>query len=130
MAKRGVKTRCNGRWTEAKYNAFIKNLLRHGHLQKWACGRDRKLQVRDGKIANPATGYLNIASKCEICGGRFMESTMKIDHIDPVVDPATGFTTWDDCIARMFCEPDGYQILCKGCHDKKTLSETKIRYKK
>ncbi len=45
-----------------------------------------------------------------------------IDHIEPVI-PATGFTTWDDAIRRMFPEADGFQLLCKECHARKTKGE-------
>jgi hypothetical protein len=50
-----------------------------------------------------------------------------IDHISPVVDPEVGFKGWDEYIERMFCEVDGYQLLCPDCHDKKTSDERKVR---
>lgn len=130
MGKRGVKDKCGGRWTTARFNTFIKNILRGAHMRNWAPKGDSVKLARDGKIENPKTGRMNIASKCQLCGDRFLEKDMKIDHVIPVIDPETGFTTWDDCINRMFVEVDGYQILCKDCHDNKTLKETKIRYKK
>lgn len=46
-----------------------------------------------------------------------------VDHIDPIIDPELGFTTWDDCIERMFCEADGLQVLCDECHTIKTNEE-------
>lgn len=49
-----------------------------------------------------------------------------VDHIEPIIDPALGFTTWDDVINRMFCEKDGLQLLCHDCHSKKTKAETEI----
>lgn len=49
-----------------------------------------------------------------------------VDHIDPVIDPSKGFTTWDDVIEKMFCEEEGLQLLCHACHAEKTASETAI----
>lgn len=46
-----------------------------------------------------------------------------VDHIKPIIDPVVGFTTWDECIERMFCEADNLQVLCKTCHDEKSNEE-------
>tara|TARA_R110000764_G_scaffold40862_3_gene91381 strand:- start:1369 stop:1758 length:390 start_codon:yes stop_codon:yes gene_type:complete len=127
---RGEKVCCDGKWTQARFNQFIKNLIRAGHMRNWGPKQTALKLARDGKINNPETNRLNIASKCNICLDRFLEADMKTDHIYPVIDPHKGFTTWDECIKRMYVEVDGYQILCKQCHDKKTKEETAIRYRK
>jgi 5-methylcytosine-specific restriction endonuclease McrA len=46
-----------------------------------------------------------------------------VDHIKPIIDPDVGFTTWDECIERMFCEADNLQVLCKSCHEIKSNEE-------
>jgi 5-methylcytosine-specific restriction endonuclease McrA len=53
-----------------------------------------------------------------------------VDHIIPVVDPAVGWTTWDDCIERLFCEPENLQLLCKACHSEKSREEIDIAKKR
>lgn len=65
--------------------------------------------------------------KCAACQKLFPNKEVRVDHILPVVDPATGFTTWDDYIDRMFCGPEGLQILCKPCHKIKTQAENASR---
>lgn len=50
-----------------------------------------------------------------------------VDHIVPVISPATGFRSWDIVIERMFCELDGFQVLCHECHKKKTADEREIK---
>lgn len=55
--------------------------------------------------------------------GRKKINNVFVDHIEPIVDPKTGFTTWEDYIERMFCETDGLQLLCGECHDKKSMDE-------
>lgn len=48
------------------------------------------------------------------------------DHIDPVIDPAKGFESWDILIQRLFVEREGYQALCHKCHTAKTNEERDI----
>jgi len=120
----GEKSRCSGAWTEAKFNSFIKNQLR-GASRKWApIG-----QVM--REANRGRG-LYLCAECgfivpvSIKHGRKRTKNVLVDHEPPIVDPNVGFTTWDDCINRMFCEKDGLQVLCKDCHDKKSKIERDI----
>jgi hypothetical protein len=53
-----------------------------------------------------------------------------MDHKTTIV-PLEGFKNgswcWDEYILRMFCDEDGYQVLCKECHDAKSNEEKKIR---
>lgn len=64
--------------------------------------------------------------RCEGCGALTPAKNIQADHIIPVVGP-NGFTNWDDFIQRLFCSVENYQILCKKCHDVKTLAENKER---
>lgn len=66
---------------------------------------------------------------CAVCKGVFGKKDTSLDHIIPVVDPEKGFTTFDEYIDRLFCEPEGFQRLCNTCHDKKTGKENKVRRK-
>jgi len=120
----GPKVRCGGAWTEAKYKSFIKQLLRRGTI-RWGpiqkCAKDASTRRGFFKCAScgeehPVTILLN---------GKRVKNKF-VDHIDPVVDPALGFTTWDSVINRMFCEIDNLQVLCKGCHDIKSAEEREI----
>lgn len=64
---------------------------------------------------------------CNTCGGHFGPKEIQLDHIKPVVDEETGFVDWDTYIERLFCSADGFQVLCKTCHDAKTFLEKEIR---
>lgn len=46
-----------------------------------------------------------------------------VDHIKPVVDPTTGWTTWNDVVEGLFCEIDNLQLLCGACHKIKSQEE-------
>lgn len=118
------RTRASGTWTEARWTSFVKSALR-GASRKWKPKNDclRKARVSRGIY------------KCACCGGEFPKHTIEngkkvnnanVDHIKPVIDPATGFTTWDDYIENLFCEEENFQVLCHGCHEIKTNEEKAI----
>lgn len=65
--------------------------------------------------------------QCAMCNDMFKNNEIVLDHVKPVVDPKTGFTTWDEYIDRMFPEKQGFQVLCSGCHDIKTELEDEMR---
>ena len=66
--------------------------------------------------------------KAEECAGcKTKTDDLKADHIDPVVNPKTGFVGWDDHYERLF--NGRLQPLCKMCHDVKTNDELKVRQK-
>ena len=117
----GPKTRNSGEWTEARFNSFIKSLLRQG-TRRWGPIHKVKAEARVSR------GLY----ECKACkqhvgptyrDGRKRKQNIFVDHIDPIIDPAVGFTTWDECIQRMFCEADNLQVLCKECHDTKSEKE-------
>lgn len=66
---------------------------------------------------------------CALCELVFTRKEVSADHIKPVVDPKKGFIDWNTYIPRLFCEKDGFQIICKECHDAKTAREKKVRAK-
>jgi len=70
-------------------------------------------------------GYETRAHKVPLTVNR--KNNVFVDHIEPIIDPATGFVSWDETIARMFCESHKLQVLCKECHDRKTKDEKAIR---
>lgn len=63
--------------------------------------------------------------QCAKCRTRF--GKLYADHIDPVVDPAKGFETWDIYITRMFTGQ--LQPLCEKCHKAKSKEENALRRK-
>jgi len=65
--------------------------------------------------------------QCAECKELFGPKEVILDHIEPVVDPKTGFTTWDDFINRLFCPVEGFQVLCHTCSDSKTIIEDHMR---
>ena len=65
--------------------------------------------------------------RCKMCQETFKRQEVQLDHINPIIPVDKGFTTWDDYIERLFCSADRLQVLCKQCHEVKTLSEDLLR---
>lgn len=98
---------------------FIIALLRRGSY-RWP------IRTQAMKLARVSRGQY----KCNHCKGTFNRKDIQVDHVNPVVDPIEGFTDWNDYIKRMFPENvECFQILCKECHNIKTLIEKEIRKK-
>jgi 5-methylcytosine-specific restriction endonuclease McrA len=97
-------------------STFIKGLLRRGSFH-WRARTEAMTaaRVERGRY------------KCNSCSELFGPKEVDLDHIVPVVDPKTGFTTWDDYISRLFCEADGFAVICKQCHSNKTAIEDAMR---
>jgi formylmethanofuran dehydrogenase subunit E len=66
--------------------------------------------------------------RCNVC--RKYVDSVAVDHINPVVDPATGFTTWDNYFERLYCSKDNLQAICDKCHFCKSSLEAAERRKK
>lgn len=114
--------RNSGQWTESRFHSFIKSALR-GASSRWPPKFKALENAFVGKKINWKTGRVGKHYLCNCCGKEFPASEVQVDHIRPVIDPFRGFISWDDVVERMFCEPDGYQVLCKGCHQEKTNVE-------
>lgn len=122
----GPLTRCGGKWTEAFFINFVKNQLRSA-TRKWSPIQQCKKKAK--------VGYGEY--KCECCGEVVSPTTFDddkgrrvtnifVDHINPVIDPTVGFTTWDNFINGLFCEEENLQLICKKCHDVKTREEIEV----
>jgi hypothetical protein len=117
------RPRNGGEWTEARFISFIKSALRGARWpQKYVCIKNA--YIEDG--INPKTGRKCKLHKCPQCEDLVTQNEMVADHIVPVVGPE-GFIDWNTFIARLFCEADGFQAVCKKCHTRITNHESKVR---
>lgn len=115
-------------WTQARLKNFIISALRSAsnrYPPKYECLNAAKV----GKKVNKATGRLAEHYKCAACNKHFVAKEVQIDHIEPVVNPLTGFIDWNTFVSRMFCPITNLQVLCKGCHKVKSDKEKKERLK-
>lgn len=128
LVSRGEKTRAGCLWTEAKFNGFIKGAIR-GATRRWPpktqALKDAWVERGVYKCVGYKRRWHHVPVSIKVDGKRVRN--VAVDHINPVVCPVAGFTSWDELIDRMFVEADGFQVLCKDCHGQKTADERKIR---
>lgn len=118
--------RNGGNWTESRFRQFVVGALRQAH-KRWRPKYERIEAAFVGKHNNPATGRMRKMYRCECCQELFPQKDMRADHVEPVVDPETGFVDWNTFIERMFVEFDGYSAICIGCHQVKSAHERELR---
>ena len=130
MARDIEKPFNGGTWSRARMDSFIKSMLRQGSM-RWGPRNTAVARAYIDDGINPKTGRRCKLHRCEECNDAFAKGDMQADHIDPVV-PIKGFDSWDAVIKRMFCEEDGFRVVCKPCHREITDKENKLRreYKK
>ncbi len=109
-------------WSDAKWKGWIVSLLRRGTMRYPPRNECLKAAKTEKKI-NVKTGRMAQHYQCAGCGGEFPAKGICVDHINPIIQPGIGFTTWDEYIERMFCPITNLQPLCKLCHDEKTRKE-------
>lgn len=115
MGRTVERTRNGGTWTEARYFGFIRSALRAAFM-KWGPKNAAKL--------NAKIGYNQYT--CASCEGVFGNKDVQVDHIEP----CGTLKKYDDLpafVEKMFCEVEGFQVLCKSCHQTKTNEERKSR---
>lgn len=122
-----MRTQFNGgAWTEARFHSFVKSALRAAS-RKWPPKYQCLNSALVGTKTNVASGRMAKHFRCAACNEDFPAAKVQVDHVDPIIDPVIGFTTWDDVVQRMFCEKENLQVLCLDCHKKKTAEEKQKR---
>ena len=105
--------------TEYAFWGMIQKVLRMDSL-RWGPRRLAKLAARrDYKGPNRK---LKFEYQCAMCGGWFKETQIDMDHIVPCCSSQCG----DDIVGyinRLYCEYDGWRVLCKPCHIERHQSE-------
>ena len=118
MPKRVERTRCGGTWTEARYFGFIRSALRAAFI-KYPVKSHVKASVKE--MTDDGARWRGAS-----CDGLFLSKDTQVDHIVP----CGSLRTYDDLpgfVERMFCEAEGFQVLCKACHQDKTNAERAAR---
>ena len=119
----------SGTWTEARMHSFIKSALRAAS-NRWGPKYEVQKAARIERGIYLCAGYKRKAHSVPASlppkPGNKRRRKVTVDHINPIIDPACGFQTWDELISNLFCEADGLQLLCSDCHTAKTKDERSI----
>jgi hypothetical protein len=124
--KETIKPFCDGEWTQAKFTAFVKSQLRNGS-QKWPPKHKVLQEARKerGVYLCAGCGQL-VPTTVKSVKNSGRERNIFVDHISPIVDPETGFISWDDFINNLYCDSTNLQVLCAECHSKKSAEERRV----
>ena len=118
---RGLKARCGGLWTEARYFSFIRSNLRRA----WSKYPVKFIVLKEAR--RPYEGddkRTKWEYQCNICSNWFKTKDVEVDHIEPA-GSLKKFGDLAGFCERLFCEKDNLRVLCKKCHKKITDAERK-----
>lgn len=117
MARKPVpKPRCSGTMTESAFFSFIRSGLRQ-KSQRWKPAFDAKKEAqRPYKGEDKRTKFVYV---CAICKEEFKDKDVQIDHIIPC-GSLKSFADLAGFCERLFCEKEGYRVLCEPCHQNVT----------
>jgi hypothetical protein len=123
--QRVPRTRNAGTSTEAEFWSMLRSALR-GRSMFWKPIHVAKMNARSkytGPNKRQKYHYL-----CNHCKKYFKESEIAVDHILPAGSLRCG-EDLKGFVERLFCEADGFQVLCNtgigSCHYVKTQTERK-----
>ena len=113
-----------GQWTAARFKSFIISQLRSATM-RWSPKQQciKNARVSRGLYQCEGCGEVGPPTLPPDAGKKRRIKNIVADHIEPIVPPETGFTTYDDWVARCFVEIDGFQALCHKCHTEKSNEE-------
>ena len=117
--QRVERTHAGNTWTKARYYQFLRSALRQAFSRYPV-----KYQVKDAakRELKHRKGRQKYEYQCAHCLGWFAGKEVEVDHIVG----AGSLKDFDDLpgfVARMFCEADGLQVLCRPCHKTKTMED-------
>ena len=111
----------SGKWTEGRYRAFIRAVLRSG-MRRWPPKWEALRAAYTATKINALSGRLAKHYRCAKCKKAYVQKSVQVDHITPVVLKNKP-SSWDVYVKRLFCEKENLQVLCKTCHKVKTKKE-------
>lgn len=77
-----------------------------------------KFNKDGGRAKKDAVQY-----QCGVCSTWTKSTAISVDHIEPVISVDIGFQDWNEFVRRLFCKAENLQVICDGCHQKKTNKE-------
>ena len=115
--KRGVPLIRNAEtMTESQFFSWLRSALRRLSI-RWKPRTEFLKEIR--RSYTGTNKKIKWEYPCKICKKWFIMKNVEVDHIVP----CGSLKSFDDIggfCDRLFIEKDGYQLLCKECHNMKT----------
>lgn len=108
-------------WSDSRYWSFIRSALRSA----WSKYPNKFKALEKAKSKAQGVGRRKYDYTCACCTKKYAAQDVSVDHIIP----CGSLRSWSDLehfASRLFCDVEGLQVLCKWCHDKKTLEDRGI----
>jgi hypothetical protein len=115
------KPYCNGEWTKARFFQFIRSALRQAS-SRWKPKYQCLKEAETAKVINKKTGRIAMHYQCSMCYGEFPRKEVNADHIIPA-GSLNDFNDLPGFAQRLFCEVNGFRVLCVNCHAKVTKEQ-------
>lgn len=115
--------------TKAAYFSWVRGILRHGWMHypvkaNWKKDQLRKVTPEERRIRafHPSTKKVG---QCMYCKQWFPGSKLQVDHIKEA-GACSSYDTAEDFMWACLATPDtNMGLVCKGCHEIKTLADRK-----
>jgi hypothetical protein len=114
----------NGTMSKSAFFAFIRSGLRQ-KSRWWKPLQQAKLLARRPSKSK-TNARLKWEFKCTKCKKWFPDKETVVDHIIECGE-LNNFDDLPGFAERLFCEVDGFQVMCKPCHQDKTNKEREKR---
>ena len=101
-----------GTWSSARYFGFIRSALRRASL-RWGPKNAARMEARQaytGENKRQRWEY-----QCAECHGWFAGKEAEVHHKQEC-GTLRAYTDLPGFVERLFCEKDGFEVLCVGCH--------------
>lgn len=126
--------------SNSAFRSALRRAFTHSPQIKAVMLAARKEEIKynkDGSIAKKKAVFY----QCAICKQWFKSAHVAVDHIDPVINPETGFVDWNTFIERLDCPEINLQVVCSytkihednthqygtySCHTIKTQQERQV----
>lgn len=99
-------------WTEAKFWGFIRSALRMAHT-RWA---PMHIAKKNAKTLYTGKGRNKFVYECAHCHKKFFDKETEVHH-KIGVGKLNCFEDLPGFVKRLFCGVDGYEVVCKKCHN-------------
>jgi 5-methylcytosine-specific restriction endonuclease McrA len=126
VIKKVAKTRNDGTMSEADFWQFIRNALRRRSMYWKPVAKARMLARRKYVGADKRQKF---EYQCNACKNFYKGTQIYVDHIIPVGSLTNSYDL-PHFVETLFCEIDNLQVLCKDCHDAKSIIDNSNTRKK